>query len=488
MQTNLTDLNYITVSKAISLIKTRIQIAAFIMLVIVLLSLLLPLAFHLSYFWIPIGIIISFFSFILYRSWYTLKWKIYAYKNVDNLSELIIRSLKFRILDDTGLELNKWTVGSTANKKLLLEIALKRINEDNFVAELNDDNSLPHTLIVTGSKTQNLTGLVVCFAISWLPLKRLISDTSKHIETDYIMVSILLLIALHFITKVILPNTKITLSNHGMWSRKSDFQKWNAIENIRVDSKTEHNNRQHSELIILFNATSGLQENKREIKFNIKDLNKSADEIEYAIKIYRKRFEKRSGHGKTQIPSDTIIDNTGTSIADNITSSSLKLLAGGMLVILLGCYMLYRTLSVTKENCYKIEGHISYLEDSFGKYKNKSTKFLKLKEYEEVFSLFIGHGQGDFSPQMERINELHIDDAISLYMPDQITIKHNYEIKDETLNKNVAFIEKNGQDYFIQGDQKKYIAYFILGAGALLLVFSLISRISSHKKHSCTRN
>lgn len=200
-------------------------------------------------------------------------------------------------------------------------------------------------------------------------------------------------------------------------------------------------------------------------KFNIKNLNKNADEIEYALKIFKQRFEK-SAHFAIEYRITTK-PNTKT---DHKKDNPWVVLLFPLIIILIGCFMWFRT-TRSKEDYYTLKGKISYLEDTIGKHKNRATKFLKIENNPTVFDIFVGKESGDFSPELDKTDELRVNDEVTIYFSSTST---KQQFDQLPMNNSIQFIEKNNEIIFQEGTKSKIATYIIFGSGLIFFVVVLV--------------
>lgn len=459
----------ITVSRAITKIERSIKIASLIMIGGYCLSLFIVIKLNISFHWSFVGIFLSITIFLIIRSYLIVKWKIWAFERVDNLGELISRAEDLRIIRSNVIP-SKITICSNSDRNKIIEIITNRLDSKTTQVELTDNNIIPSAFKIESSRKHNLIILFACLCILFKPLERLLTKTSTYVENDYALVAILTAVSLFFLFKAITPNQIVTLSNSGVWTKKSSFQKWRAIEDIYIENSIHHDQQRLTQLVIIFNTISGMKNNNLIQKFDIKDLNRTADEIEHALKIFKQRFEKSAHyipeHNLSQKPDK--VSNT-----NKTQNNTLITFLFPIIIILIGTFMLIRT-NRSKEDYYSLQGKINYLEDSIGKHKNKSTRFIKLENNPTFFEIFVGKESGDFSPELDRTDELKINDEVTIYYGSTSTKQLFDSIY---LNKSTEFIEKNNQLYFHEKTKSTYLAYFIIGIGSILFIILSIVRI-----------
>lgn len=463
----------ITVSKALAIIQKRIKIAAVIMIVGWGLSMFTVIQLNVVFHWVFVGVFFLLVIFLLVRSYLIVKWKIWAFEHVNNLPDLIekaqangVRIIRSDIIPD------KWTICSEADRQKIIEIVRRRLNSNTTVVDLVDNNTIPHTFKIEDGKKNNLMIAAACFCMLYMPFSRLYSETSKHPENDYAFVTVLLLAGFYFLYKIISPSVIVSLSSSGIWTKKSNFQKWKAVESIYLDYEIDHQGQRLHYLIIVFNALSGMETKNLTQKFNVVDLNKDANEIEYAISIYKQRVAK-SG----QILADHNFSKKTVSDSDAAKENPLWLLLIPFIILLIGSFLMYRT-ERPKEEYYVLKGKITYLENTIGSYKARGNKYIQIENNPTIFDIFIGKESGDFSPKLDKTDELKLNDEVTIYYSSTSTQKQFSEIP---LNNSIQFIEKENKLYFHEGTKNKIAAYIVLTAGVLFLI--IISIVILRKKY-----
>jgi hypothetical protein len=91
------------------------------------------------------------------------------------------------------------------------------------------------------------------------------------------------------------------------------------------------------------------------------------------------------------------------------------------------------------------------------KYRN-----LKLTSSKKIFQVFIGQGQFDFKPKLEKIAALKSNDSITIFFENDITSSN------DSINRLVQFIDRGKESVFIKGRVDEYLGHF-------LAIFTLLS-------------
>jgi len=433
------------------------------------LSIFLVIRLNTSFHWIYTGVFGTLLIFLMARSYLIAKWKIWAFQSVGNLHELISSAQDLRIIR-TSIFPNKWTICTKEDKAKLFEIIFRRLESGTTEVDLTDDKSLPSTFKIESSRKADLLIAIGCCCLLFKPIERLLSQNSTYPVNDYWFIGILTFAGLFFLYRVLVPNQIVLLSNSGVWTKKSDFQKWKAIDNIHIEHSIAPNQEHLFQLVIVFNDLSGIRKESQTQKFDIRYLNKNTDEIEYAIKIYKQRI-KKSGHPIIEYSLSKKQDSN-TNPRKEKERTALFLFIFPAVILAIGIFLLMRS-NRSKEEYYAIKGKISYLGNSIGMHKNKSTRFLQIKDNPTVFKIFVGKESGDFSPILDKTAELNLNDEIVIYYGSRSSEK---SLDGIPINKSAEYIEKDSQLYFHEGTKNKYFAYFILTIGTLLLCILLFMK------------
>ena len=85
-----------------------------------------------------------------------------------------------------------------------------------------------------------------------------------------------------------------------------------------------------------------------------------------------------------------------------------------------------------------------------------------------------GNDKGDFSPRMNRLNELKVGDEVEIYF------EENTKTQREQVNRLLQYLDKEGDLYYLRSKADKYIGFFLLGCSGLLLVFGIYMKFKSN--------
>ena len=150
-----------------------------------------------------------------------------------------------------------------------------------------------------------------------------------------------------------------------------------------------------------------------------------------------------------------------------------KSVSGIGLAILLGIIIIGRS-QKEKADFESASGKIIYLE-KYNDYAqtNDTVKFryLQIDNYPKIFEIFIGRDAGDFKPKFERIDDLKLNDIITIYFDEKFN-------KGGNINRLAYFIDRGQETIYIKGSWEKYLGYFIVAISllTLILIFLLKSK------------
>jgi len=153
-----------------------------------------------------------------------------------------------------------------------------------------------------------------------------------------------------------------------------------------------------------------------------------------------------------------------------------KVFGATFMFLLMSIYLITRSEKPREDFLYQ-KGQISYISDinplKSGSEPSQKDVYLILHEYERVFELFTGTDKGDFSPRVNRLDELDIGDEIEVYFEETI------KTKTQQVNRLLQYLDKNGELYYLRSKVDKYIGYFILGCSGLLLLLGFYMKAKS---------
>lgn len=124
-----------------------------------------------------------------------------------------------------------------------------------------------------------------------------------------------------------------------------------------------------------------------------------------------------------------------------------------------------------KNGFNRVSGVVEYIEGASPLYPNKNPdkyRFLKIDAYNKPFELFIGKATGDFKPRLEKLYLLLPGDSVDVYYDE------NFSTRKEPVNRLAYFIDKGRETIFIKGNWEQYLAFFLIGLSAIILVLVIV--------------
>ncbi len=151
-----------------------------------------------------------------------------------------------------------------------------------------------------------------------------------------------------------------------------------------------------------------------------------------------------------------------------MSSNFIKLIGGAIFSIAVGIFFILRGVQ-EKEAFDKISGKIIYCDNNYlgisDKYINKQ-KYIKLDSNEDIYRVFIGKDFGDFKPDIDKVNQLLINDSVDIYVSDPIGTQK------EIINRHVQFIYKENSPFYMKGSADRPLSLFMLFLGLLMIIMA----------------
>ncbi len=166
--------------------------------------------------------------------------------------------------------------------------------------------------------------------------------------------------------------------------------------------------------------------------------------------------------------------------------SSLEAYASSIFIILLGVALTIRG-EKDKTEFTDRTGKILRIVNKHERYPN-----LDLAKYRYIYvsgcrrplQVFIGRDPGDFTPVLERIDQLTVGDSVTVYadgLDDSKTslLENMMQLvtgpDDDPVNRHLQFIDKGGEPYFIEGDYTTRwgIGFIASGIGLIAWIYWL---------------
>ncbi|MCH5599535.1 hypothetical protein [Niabella ginsengisoli] len=279
-------MEFVTVSQAVK--KAGMMIALPVCIVLcfpMIIMIIMSTLFSIAPLWGIITIVGSFILAILTGMYCTLKWEIWALKNVAD-----VHALKSRIesqLFSTGFP-SKWIIGSKHDKELIKQLWEDRaLRNPVYKPAISYDYTLPEEMIITGSRMQNAILIFCCVGLIY------ISSTSIFAKVKLsIIVAIESLIGLYFLYKTIAPAKKFTLSAKGIWTKKTGVINWENVFKIYIWDDIGQGFSKVEKFSVIQKGL--ITQKKKAVVFAIKDINISSSRLEYIIKNYLFVYNKKA--------------------------------------------------------------------------------------------------------------------------------------------------------------------------------------------------
>lgn len=154
-----------------------------------------------------------------------------------------------------------------------------------------------------------------------------------------------------------------------------------------------------------------------------------------------------------------------------------KVFGAVVMFIMMAGYLITRSDKPREEFIYQ-KGTISYLSQIHPLRPQSDPRpkdvYLILNEYERIFELFTGEDTGDFSPRVNRLNELKVGDEIEIYF------EETAKTQRQQVNRLLQYLDKEGDLYYLRSEADKYIGFFILGCSGLLLMLGIYMKLKSN--------
>lgn len=287
---------YITVSEAITKARRRVVfpaiIAMFLIMALAIFSLTIS---NESVVIIALAVFLMIFSFVAFGFIMTFlgdKWKIWAYKHVHD-----IREFRERASD------NNFSVNIYPSKRHLsirkyrlkaYNVVKERIRTNTLSVQLDADYSIPRKLEVRRPIFYYVIPLGICLWMCYKTTDRLIHGTSTEFIIDVIFSSFSFVGIIFLLLKLIKYPTLISISEEGVWSKKTGFQPWDMVESFGISAKREANTQTGMHIAnylnIIIKEEAGLEKKKNIINYDLSYLNKSSTVIEKSMKVYHNHY------------------------------------------------------------------------------------------------------------------------------------------------------------------------------------------------------
>ncbi|WP_298647200.1 hypothetical protein [uncultured Proteiniphilum sp.] len=289
---------YTTVSKAIKRARSTVVYPALIMMMLVMAAAIYILVSYDNSFILTLLsislMILSFVAFGVIMTYLGDKWKTWAYKNVDDVREFRERAANNNF--SVNIFPSRQHLSIKKERLRALKVVRERIKNNTLKILLNDDYSIPRKLEIKRSLSYYLVPLGVCMWACYKTTGRLIDGTSTEFVIDVIFSLSSFMGIAFFLMKLIQYPTLVSISEDGIWSKKTGFQSWNMVKSFGfLDKRVATNRGVHisNHLYITFKPESGLESKKSMIDYDILYLNKKSDTIEKTMKVYYHRHANK---------------------------------------------------------------------------------------------------------------------------------------------------------------------------------------------------
>ncbi|MGI6047799.1 MAG: hypothetical protein ACOYEG_07295, partial [Petrimonas sp.] len=261
-------MKYVTVSEAIRKARQKVVFPALIVMFLTLALAVYFLSTHNgSIILIALAIFLMIFSFVAFgiiMTYFGDKWKIWAYKHVDDVREFRKRAA------DNNFSVNifpsRWHLSIKKDRLAALNIVRERIKNNTLWISLNDDYSIPRKLEIKRSFLYYTVPLGICIWICYKTTERLIHGTSTELIIDIIFSTLSFVGIIFFLIKLIKYPTLVSISEEGIWSKKTGHQSWDMVESFGFSAKRVSNTTtgMHitNRLYIKIKPESGIEEKK----------------------------------------------------------------------------------------------------------------------------------------------------------------------------------------------------------------------------------
>ncbi len=125
--------------------------------------------------------------------------------------------------------------------------------------------------------------------------------------------------------------------------------------------------------------------------------------------------------------------------------------------------LLWYVFIVDRADCNVARGKIVHLANSYANIpKNDKMRYLKIDCYPAIFEVFVGNEAMDFSPKLNKLDNLKVGDNVVTYFGE-----HLVEYNGTTCNRRLFYLDKDDKCYFEYG--KKISYYFIITSCTLMI-------------------
>lgn len=221
---------------------------------------------------------------LLYSSYMTTKWRVWAFTNVTNVHELKKIALREKYLPGEGSWLEKIEIKSPADKAALSKIQ-ERFNEPySFPTEI----IIPvETQIFFSKKGRILSLIIALFCMACL-IYLLVSSGDVALM---VVMGIVIAINIWKYRKLSNRTPQIILNDKGIQTVSSGFKSWSEITDEEIVYETLNGTQDETEryyLRYMYPGSCGYA------RISIKDMDISPRELDNLLAVYRDRAQKKS--------------------------------------------------------------------------------------------------------------------------------------------------------------------------------------------------
>lgn len=208
------------------------------------------------------------------------KWRLWAFDNVRNVHELKRRAISEGLIGEDGSIYEKLEIRSKEDKKKWSDILERFKNKDVFI----DDFSIANETIIYYSKNQIY--FYIAFGLIAIATGMYLYLIKNDLKKGIVLLGVGLFMAIKNYLKLIKRSPQITISNHGLSTKSTEFNKWDEIHDAKLVIEYKGKEMKH---FLMYNHPKGSE------KLSIKELGISFTEMESLLVLYQGRFYK----GKT---------------------------------------------------------------------------------------------------------------------------------------------------------------------------------------------
>jgi hypothetical protein len=135
-----------------------------------------------------------------------------------------------------------------------------------------------------------------------------------------------------------------------------------------------------------------------------------------------------------------------------------KTSVSALAVCILTCLIYSQKGDKKKSSFQNTSGILLSVQNTHERFSGKDTskyRYLEINNYPQPFQVFIGKNTGDFKPKLEKIDNLNIDDSITIYF------EENNKTQMASVNNRTYFIDRKNEAIFIKGNAIKNWIYGI---------------------------